>query len=110
MMNSNAPPKEGDIYKVVKVDEYTFELRFGYYEDFERAFGEPVVVYPDLTKRRLYTKDGYPIVTAIQEVCSYYEVPEHKARDECCSDCIHYSHTDDEIGICKSKQSRINRT
>lgn len=45
MPNTNVLPKEGDIYKVVKIDGHVFELRFGFYEEFEREKGEPVVVY-----------------------------------------------------------------
>ncbi len=104
-MKINSPPKEGDLYKIVRIDEYVFELRYGYYEDYERKTGEPVVIYPDLTQR-IYNEDGYAIVTAIQEPCGYYEVPEHKARDECCVDCIHYSSPGDDIGICKCKYNQ----
>ncbi len=105
----NSPPKEGDIYKTIHIDEYIFELRYGYYEKYERETGEPVVIYPDLT-RRIYTWDGYPIVTAIQEPCSYYEVFEHKAKNECCVDCIHYYPPDDDIGVCKCKHNQKKST
>lgn len=44
MSATNGPPKEGDLYKTIKIDRFTFELRFGYYADYERKTGEPVVV------------------------------------------------------------------
>lgn len=105
MFKINSPPKEGDIYKVVHIDRYAFELRYGYYEEYERTNGEPVVIYPDLTQR-IYTEDGYPIVTSIQEPCSYYEAIGHQARDECCVGCIHYSPPGDDIGICQCKHNQ----
>lgn len=93
-------PKEGELYKVVTIGDHTFELRFGFYEDFERKGGEPVVIYPDLAKNKVYTKEGRRIVTAIQDPCSYYRVSGHRARDECCNDCDYYVISGDEIGIC----------
>ena len=106
MIKINAPPREGDIYKVVKVDQHRFELRFGFYADFERESGEPVVLYPDLNEKKIYTRDGRYIVTAIQEPCDYYEVSGNKSRDECCNDCIHFLQPGDEIGICKYTLNR----
>ena len=95
-----SPPKEGELYKVVEVGGHKFELRFGYYAEFERERGEPVVVYPDLTEYKLYTEAGQMLVTAIQDPCPYYKVPEEKARDECCCDCEFYQFSGDDIGIC----------
>lgn len=105
MTNGNAPPREGDIYKIVCIGKYTFELHFGYYEEYEREYGEPVVIYPDLAREKLYTEDGHRIVTAIQDPCEYYKVPEEKTREECCIDCMHYANSPDEIGICKCGQN-----
>ncbi|MBE6639529.1 MAG: hypothetical protein E7616_08815 [Ruminococcaceae bacterium] len=96
----HALPKEGDLYKTVKIEEHTFELRFGFYEDFERNNGDPVVIYPDLNQNKLYTKDGRRIVTAIQDPCEYYTVPNRSACNGCCSDCAYFSDPEDEIGIC----------
>ncbi len=106
MFRINSPPKDGDIYKTVKIDEHSFELRYGYYEEFERHNGEPVVLYPDLVKNLCYTKDGYRIVTAIQDPCGFYTVSEHKTRDECCNDCDYYKISGNEIGICTCPENR----
>lgn len=100
-------PREGDIYKVIRIGEHTFELRFGFYAEFERDTGEPVVLYPDLTRMKRYTLDGQLIVTAIQETCQHYEGPEHKVMDRYCSDCRHFQHPGDEIGICGCKHSNL---
>ena len=109
MITINSPPKEGDIYKIIRIDEYIFELRYGYYEEFERKTGEPVVIYPDL-RDPLYTADGGMIVTAVQESCEFYEVAFDKTNDECCADCIHYSAPDDDIGVCKCKKNAKHLT
>lgn len=100
MPNRNVLPKEGDIYKVVKIDGHVFELRFGFYEEFEREKGEPVVVYPDLVAEKRYTADGKRLVTAIQDPCPHYQVPENRKEDGCCNDCLHYRISGDEIGYC----------
>ena len=108
-MHRNAPPKEGDLYKRIEIDGHVFELRFGYYEEFERESGEPVVIYPDLTAQALYTKDGRRLVTAIQDPCEHYIVPEGRARDECCNDCRYYVTGGDDIGICSHRSMRRDR-
>lgn len=106
MFHINSPPKEGDVYKIIRIGDHVFELRFGYYADFERECGEPVVVYPDLIRERRYTSEGNRIVTAVQDSCKYYEVPTHKESDDCCGDCTHFStQCDDDIGICKCVQN-----
>ena len=47
--------QEGDLYEVLEVYGHTFELRYGYYEERERARGEPIPIYPDFKKHPLYT-------------------------------------------------------
>ena len=93
-------PNEGDLHSVVTIDEYTFELRYGYYEERDRS-GEPVLVYPDLENEPIYTKHGYRIVTAIQSVCKNYFQPNEKCKEDCCYTCIHFSDSKAEIGICR---------
>ncbi len=100
MSGINIPPREGELYRVIEIGGHRFELRFGYYEDFERESGEPVVIYPDLSEQMLYDGDGKRIVTAIQDPCRHYSVPEEKAREECCCDCQYYRYCGDDIGIC----------
>ena len=41
--------RDGDLYKTVTVHGKTFELRYGYYEEYEREslFSEPIPIYPD---------------------------------------------------------------
>lgn len=95
--------KEGDLYEVLEVYGHTFELRYGYYEERERARGEPIPIYPDFKKHPLYTKDGFPLVTQMQEPCIYGTCSD---EDGCCVECKHYRHGKDLIGICTNKENR----
>ncbi len=106
MDKTNAHPKDGEIYKRIYIGEHTFELRYGYYTDSDREFGEPVVIFPELAKTKLYTDSGLRIVTAVQDPCSFYEASNQKAKEESCIDCIHYYPPCDDIGICKCKSNQ----
>lgn len=105
-------PKEGDLYMTLALHGYTFDLRYGYYEEQDRNCGEPVVIYPDLKSNTLYNSEGHPLVTAIQEPCEYYTVLDEEEKENCCSDCVFYPNGRDEISICicPSKRKRINNS
>lgn len=92
--------REGDLYKVIEVDGNTFKILYGYYEESERDKVEPLPVFPDLKKNPVYTADGKPIVTAIQEPCEYYAPINRERSEEWCGDCISYLNTENEISIC----------
>lgn len=109
MNQINPPPKEGDLYKKIRIGEHIFELRYGYYTESDRTFGEPAVIFPDLSMEPLYTEDGCRIVTAIQDPCPHYKVPKEKVRDECCCDCEHYRYNGDDIGLCACAEMRISK-
>ena len=36
--------RDGDIYKIIELHGSTFELRYGYYEEYERGREEPVPI------------------------------------------------------------------
>ena len=97
--------KEGTLYKTVTVFDRVFELRYGYYEEFERQsrFGDPVPIYPDFIKTPQYTNEGYPFVTKMQELCKYGS---SQFEEGCCAECPHYCHGDEMIGICKCEENR----
>ena len=96
---------EGSMYKTLTVFDHVFEIRYGYYEDFERggAHCEPVPIYPDFRKKPLYTKDGFMFVTKMQELCPYGS---SRFRDGCCADCPHYRHGEEMIGMCLCAENR----
>lgn len=100
-----SPPKEGELYKKLTVGGHCFELKYGFYADFERESGEPVVIYPDLITCKLYAQDGNMLVTAIQEPCRYYKVYEEQMRNEWCCDCEYYMYSGDDIGICSCPEN-----
>lgn len=109
MSTNNSPEvlyKEGDIYKTVTAGGHTFTLRYGYYEDYERSAGEPVVVYPDLSAEPLYSADGYRVVTAVQDVCDYFNGKHNADDDCCCGDCAYYLNPQACIDVCTCEQNR----
>lgn len=99
-------PREGDLYATVRLHGHTFELRYGYYVEADRARGEPVVVYPDLKNRPVYTGEGVLLVTAVQSPCPRYTVPDENAPEDCCSDCLYYEDARQEIARCLCDDNR----
>ena len=92
-------PREGDIYKVVELYGRQFELKYGYYESFEREseFGEPIPIYPDFLKNPCQTDDGRRFVTQMQSLCEHGT---SSFKDGFCVDCKYFIEGDDLIGIC----------
>ena len=97
-------PRDGDLYKVITLYGKRFELRYGYYEEFERSRGEPIPIYPDFREAPCYTDDGYPFVTAMQTPCE-----EHCGGDPeyGCHDCLYYKQEEDLLGICVCERNKI---
>ena len=95
--------KEGDLYKSVKILGRTFELRYGYYEEYERTRGEPIPIYPDFKNEPVYTEDGRPFVTQMQTLCPHGE---SKFADGYCADCRYYLECEEMIGICKNDKNK----
>lgn len=101
-------PQEGEIYKVVQVGDKTFEIVYGYYSEADRQWGEAMPILPDFTKTPIYTNDGEPLITRIQDACEFYEVSDNKEGDGWCADCLHNKSPNDEISVCKCKHNRKN--
>lgn len=97
--------REGDLYRIVTVYGKTFELYYGYYDDIERAgkHTEPIPIYPDLVRYPLYTEDGSPFVTEMQDICSHFLGRE---GEESCLACRHFEKGDELIGICKCEKRK----
>lgn len=98
--------KEGDLYKTVTAGGHTFELCYGYYEDYERERGEPVVIYPDLKNEPVHSGEGYRLVTAVQDICPMFAPREAGCEEAVCSDCIYYPDSKAHIDICTCEQNR----
>lgn len=105
MFNDPGLPQEGALYKRITVAGHTFELLYGYYEEYERELCPPVVIFPDLIASPLYCKDGYPLVTQIQDSCEHYTAA-NGCEDNWCGDCDHFSGEHPEIGICRCEHRR----
>lgn len=99
---------EGDLYKVYEVAGYTFEIRYGYYEEVERGLVEPLPIFPNFRKEPVYTADGYQLAALIHSACKHYEPRELDKPEGWCGDCNHYSDGKDEIAICKCEERRKN--
>ena len=98
-------PKEGDLYKVVNTYGRTFELRYGYYGECDRKY-DPDVIYPDFIKEPVYTDDGTPFVTMVQDACKNYRGEAKRTPDTTCAECKYFERDEDWIGICKCPHNR----
>ncbi|MBE6712702.1 MAG: hypothetical protein E7580_04170 [Ruminococcaceae bacterium] len=100
-------PKEGDLYKEVTIGGKTFRLFYGYYEEFEREgqYNDPMPIYPDLQEEPIFTDDGEPIITAIQDVCEHYSGKPNAIGDGCI-DCLFFEQCEELFGICKNKSRK----
>ncbi len=98
-------PKEGDLYKTVTIAGKTFELYYGYYEDFERHAedSEPMPIYPDFKKNPSYTDDGAPFVTAMQDPCEHYE---GRKKGDSCLECKHFKACKELFGLCTCESNQ----
>ena len=98
--------QEGDLYKIIKLHGATFEIRYGYYEETDRQF-EPIEIYPDFIKNPVYTNDGFPFVTLMQDPCEHYKKctddPDHD-----CSNCKYMERGDELIAVCRCDSRRKN--
>ena len=99
--------KEGDLYKCVTVFGKTFELRYGYYEEYERRskYNEPTPIYPNFVASPQYTENGIPFVTEMQAACERYE-----GNPDCaiCYQCRHFVRGEELFGLCMCRARRID--
>lgn len=105
---SSVLPKEGDLYKEIAICGKTFKLFYGYYEDFERygQYNEPMPIYPDFIKEPVYTDNGIPFVTAMQDICKYYE---GESESDSCSECRYFQKSEDLFGLCNCPSRQNNK-
>ena len=98
--------RDGDLYKMLNAFGKTFEIRYGYYEDFEKSTGEPIPIYPDFIKAPEYTDDGKLFVTAMQDSCQFARLKTNGFGF--CVDCVYYDSGDDFIGTCLCEHNKKN--
>ena len=97
-------PKEGELYKELTAFGVTFPIYYGYYEDFERATSPPIPIYPDFVTKPVYTKEGYPFVTEMQDMCECGIPRRETLSDRCCGNCLAYRRGQELLGICLLSQ------
>ncbi len=104
-MQQDIEPREGDLYRKVELFGKTFELRYGYYEDRDRH-GPPDVIYPNFIEEPVYTSDGKPFVTMMQDACKYYAGNIDSGDDNICGDCEHFKRGEEWLGVCACTENR----
>ncbi len=109
MINEVNIPKEGELHSIVTIGPHSFELRYGYCDERDRASGEPYILYPDLLSEPLYTQEDYRIVTALQSICQHYAPRDAQEREDCCYTCRFYPNQQAEIEICRCEKMRCDR-
>lgn len=97
--------KEGDLYKEIEVCGERFTLRYGYYEECDRVnpLCRPIPIYPDFLAMPLYTAQGVPFATEIQDACEHFKGKGKRDENSVCGECAHYKHGEDWIGLCECK-------
>ena len=97
--------KEGDLYGKITVYGKTFEIYYGYYEEFERnsIYNDPVPIYPNFKENPEYTDEGYPVVTEMQAACEHYSGSDH---EDSCGQCKSFKKGDRLFGLCESAKRR----
>ena len=103
-------PREGDLYRTVTTFGKTFELRYGYYDDIDRS-GEPDVIYPDFRAVPVYTEEGEPFITMMQDACEHFKGKCRRTDDTTCAECTHCKRGEEWLGICtcpKNKSCEIS--
>jgi hypothetical protein len=101
--------REGELYKIIRISDLEFEIRYGYYEESDRysKYNDPIPIFPDFIKNPVYTHDGYLVVTHMQDKCEYYK---GKDKIDECYGCKYYEDGIDLIGICKFKlKNKFNK-
>ena len=102
-----AVPREGDLYKIIRLHGKTFEIRYGFYEEQDRhsRFAEPMEIYPDFIQNPQHTDEGVPFVTALQRPCPYFSG--RITEDSTCEECACYRQGEELIGICSCPMNQI---
>lgn len=106
MMKNPCLPVEGELYKTITVAGHSFELKYGYYEEYERSFGPPVIIFPNFIQTPRFTTNGYPLVTQIQDPCRHFSLA--PGREEFwCGDCRYFVGAHPEIGECRCPYCKL---
>lgn len=99
---------EGELYKKVELHGRTFALYYGYYEECDRRnpLCEPIPIYPDFLREPVYTDEGMPFVTMMQDACKSYKGEAKRTADTTCAECKHFKRGEEWFGICTGPNNR----
>lgn len=97
--------KEGDLYKIVRVFDLTFEIKYGYYDEQDRysKYNDPIPIYPNFIESPIYTKEGFLIVTQMQNQCKNHTGNKDM---ESCYGCIFFQEVEELFGICNHHNNK----
>ena len=95
--------KDGDVYKIINIQGRVFELKYGFYEEYEKDSSDPIPIYPDFLANPEYTDEGIPFVSGIQTACGGFD---GKDRELGCYGCKYFSEYEDLIGLCRLESNR----
>ena len=98
--------REGELYKEISAHGRVFRLYYGYYEENDRysKYNEPVELYPDFIKNPVYTDEGVPFATAMQDPCQFFKGK--RDEDSTCYHCSYYNKCEELLGICTCTGNR----
>ncbi len=101
---------EGELYKEIELWGRTFTLYYGYYEECDRQnpLCEPIVIYPDFLRDPIYTDDGEPFVTMVQDACGSFNGKTKRTPDTTCAECSCFHPGEDWFGICLCRLRKKN--
>ncbi len=99
--------QEGMLYKEITVFDKTFKIYYGYYDEKDRTgkYNDPVPIFPNFKVKPLYTDEGYPFVTHMQDACEWYS---GNIKTESCYSCAYFQQGEDLIGLCKCWKNKNN--
>lgn len=99
---------EGEFYKEITLHGRTFTLYYGYYDECDRdnPLCEPIVIYPDFQKEPVYTDEGEPFVTMMQDACKSYSGTAKRTPNTTCEECKHFKCREEWFGICKCPKNK----
>ena len=100
--------KEGDLFKKIHAFGKVFHIYYGYYDEVDRInpLVDPMPIYPNFLEKPIYTQEGNPFVTKMQDACKHYLGRSTENRD--CAECEHYVHGDELLGICSCSHNKQN--
>lgn len=103
--------KEGELYKIVTTFGKTFELRYGFYDERDRQspLCEPAIIYPDFLSEPVYTDEGNPLVTMMQDACERYSGSAKRTPDTTCADCKYFQRGEEWFGVCSCSDNCIRK-